>query len=356
MPEEEVTGATATAEEVTATTEGPDSTGSENQNSTEELARIQQQLQEFQEQLKSEAKRRAEAEEQAAGEAAARKQAEELAALEARKYKGLQRETGRKTEEMKLLQAQIANQSVTTSKLEYMEKLLNRMAEQSLSPEDREELKRQMDDEQIRRERDDYKRQLEAAKAPKQTDPTEIWETPQYKIAMFNKYLVNEFGNFDPLRLSTEEWAFGVYSTESEWLSHVRAAIQRRLDSSKKAQETPAIEDIVAKVREQVEAEFKAPLEELRTFKETSNQTIKQLEEQLAEQKRVAEELAKRQKGVDRVAGGNPEGQSSRKASKVLAEMPDESWLYSKDPAKRDAYSAAMNDKSLRDQIIAGIK
>lgn len=346
MPEQdEVTGATEVSEEVTASAEEPGTPGSDSQDSATKMHEFEARLKELEEIRAEEVRARQKAEERAA-------EAERLVQEKDRQYKGLQRETTPKIQELNALKQQLVNQTITASKLDRLEKLVGRLAEQQLSPEEVSELNAKIQQEQERQELEALRKQVQQAQQNRPRPGLQILPAQQ-KRDLKEAYF-REFTDVDPLELTDEEWAAGLYDNAVDWVKAVRPvfehkALAKARAQAQQAQQTP--EALAAKIRKELEEQFKAERAKDAESIEQTKQTIKQLQEELAESKRIAEEASKRSRGMDRSGQSQPESAPrTPKGRQALSEIP-ESWLYGT-PEQRAAYRRAMDDKSLRDRLI----
>lgn len=165
------------------------------------------------------------------------------------------------------------------------------------------------------------------------------------------KFFQQEFPNVNPFDLSFEEWHVNGANTEDEWVALVRAEFEKRSPIIKKAESA----DLSAQIRTEFEARIVAQREEAEKKMAEMSETLRKQKEELDETKRLAQEQLNRIKGMDRSleAVGEPGSTTStKKIANTLASIPDE-MLYSKDPKVREEYSKKLNDKSLRDSLIA---
>lgn len=347
MAKETVTGATVEEPEVTATAEEPTLPESTTQDSTKKLEEVEAQIKEFSEQLQSELKRRQEVEAQLKQESEARTKAEQAKELEERKYKGLQRETNIKADTIKRLESQLVASATTTNQLRNIEKLVAKVAEHTLDPDQVASITREVEQEAKNQELERLRTQV-AQQA--QTSPSNL--DPEYRFALYNKWFRQDFPDVNPFDLSFEEWHVNGADSEPEWVALVRAEFEKRQPSKKKA-ELNATD--VAQVRADIEAQIAAQREESQKQVAAMAETLRKTQEELEETKRLAQEQLNRTKGMDKglESVGEPGTPSSTK--KIIAELAslNDEDLYSKDPKVREAYSKKVNDRGLRDKLIA---
>lgn len=347
MAKETVTGATVEDPEVTAKAEGTESAESTTQDSTKKLEEVEAQIKQFSDQLAAELKRRQEVEAKLTEEAEARKKAEQAKELEERKYKGLQRETNIKADTIKRLEAQIVANAATQNQLKNIEKLVAKVAEHTLDPEQVATITREVEAEARNQELERLRTQVaQQAQSPQNLDP-------QYRFNLYNRWFRQDFPDVNPFDLSFEEWHVNGADTEEEWVALVRTEFEKRQPSNKKAE--PNVTDIAAQVRADIEAQIAAQREESEKRVAAMAETLRKTQEELEETKRLAQEQLNRSKGMDRSleSVGEPgTTTSTKKLITELASLNDED-LYSKDPKVREAYSKRVNSKELRDKLIA---
>lgn len=345
MPKETVTGATDESVETTSTEEST-SSESTTQDSTKKLEEFEARVKEYSEKLEAEIKRRAEIEAKATELEEARKKAEQAKEFEERKYKGLQRETNQKSDEIKRLQAERALQVATQQQLSKIEKLVAKLAENSLDPDAIVKLNAEVESEVQRQELERLRNQVAQAQTatPQNLDP-------QYRYNLYVKFFQADYPNVNPFDLTFEEWHVNGANTEEEWVALVRAEFEKRSPRIK----TPEPTAVMSSVRSELEAQMVAQREEFQKQQAEMQALLAKQKEELDETKRLAQEQLNRSKGMDRsleTIGEPGSSSSTKKIANTLASIPDE-MLYSKDPKVREEYSKKLNDKSLRDSLIA---
>lgn len=352
---DEVTAATPEVEATeSADTETPANGESTQQESATKLEAFERRLREIEEVAKRETEARAEAERRAAAADEARATAERERDLKISEYRGLQSSTTRKMQELSLLQQQLANQELVQGELQYMRKLIDKLAERDLDPEEAAKLRDDLKNEQVRQENEKLRARIAQQEQAAQRANARL--TPQQKIDYKAGYFA-KYADVNPLDLSDAEWHLNDARNAEEWLEMVRqeferrqVAIDRAKASTKPAAAAVSQDDIAEQIRVQTEKQIAAiRQEDAKRFQEATAE-VEALKAELAETKRLAEEAKNRRRGMDRTGSTTSAGPS--KAGKVLAEIPDE-WLYGT-PEQKKAYRAAMDNKSLRAQILKG--
>lgn len=350
MPEETLLGPTVTATEVTPESgEEPVEAGSATQDSSEQLTKLQAELQEATRRWEEEAKARAELTAQIDEEREARVRTEADRDREIKIRQGVQRETTSKLQELAALKQQLANQTITNTELNRIGRLVNTLAKNQLSEEELDKLNSDIKSEAERQELEQLRRDAQArTQGPSQEVPT---LTPEWKDQLYRDY----FSQFtvNPQDLTNEEWHQTDSSGQIDWYNKVRTEFEKRHNAylaAKKVTVAPAsqMSDEVARQF----AELRAARDE--DAKKLTETTVKMEAQQkeLDETKRLAEEQLNRSRGMDRGHESVPEAVIDATSSKkALAKTPPTSWLYGT-PEQKKAYRASMDDKNLRRQIL----
>src|SRR5579859_1781373 len=273
MPEPEVTGVTVADPEITGGEPSgePTETGNQTQDSSEQLRKLEAELQKFTSQLEAEAKAKAELEAdrqrlaaEIEAERKAREEAEKERDREVKVRKGIQSNTTAKLAELAALKNQLANQAITNEKLDRMDKVVTYLAQRDMSPEDVERLNQQIEQERQRQELERYRQQeAEARTQPRQQQAPEL--TPELKEALYRDYF-SEFKNVDPFDLTDEEWHQYDVKGDLDWYHKVRAEFDKRSKAQTAAAKdsTPVstLSDETARRLAELEGQFKAQREE----------------------------------------------------------------------------------------------
>jgi hypothetical protein len=239
-----------------------------------------------------------------------------------------------------------------------MEKLLDKIAEQQLSPEDRDKLREEIKQEQLRQENETLRQESQSRQQQQQFQVPDLRD-PEYRKQVKQAYF-SDFKDVDALDLTlggpNDEWATDS-NDPNDWYMRVRANFARRQqtfeDSQKKAKKEKSSEEIEAKISAKLQEQLDAIQQDSAKKLAELSQTNQQLQSELAEAKRLAEEAANRAKGMDRVDRTQSGGPTTNKVNRLMNDIPED-WLYGTQE-QRDAYRKAMNDKGLRDQIIQGL-
>lgn len=361
MPEPVVTGVTVADPEVTGgeSPEEPTAAGNETQDNSEQLKKLEAELQEFTSRLKAEAEAKAELEAERQKLAAeieaerkAREEAEKERDREIKVRKGIQSNTTQKLAELAALKQQLATQTITNEKLDRMDKVVSYLAQRDMSDEDRERLNQQIEQERQRQELERYRQEAQARTQPRQQTAPEL--TPEYKEALYRDYF-SEFTNVDPLDLEDEEWHQYDAKGDLDWYQKVRQEFEKRSKARTAAAQNTAtassVGDETARRLAELEAQFKTQREE-DTRKLAETQAALDIARKEAEEaKRLAEEQLNRSKGMDRDHTSVGEAQPLPGAKKALSQLPPSSWLYGT-PEQKKAYRDSMDNKDLRRQIL----
>lgn len=341
MPED-ITAATDELAGATATAETPEATGSTEQET--QLAAIQASLTELRAKFDEESAARLIAEARAQDAENKSEVSKREVEKKDREYRGLMSSTTQKMQELKLLQQALANQEITDSKLAKMERLVTELASSSLEPERVQQINRDIDAEQQKRELEKYRAQAAAASQPQARSTM----TKEYKTQLKNAYF-KEFTNVSIDDLSEDEWYGNGASGPEDWKAAVEEIFKQKSQEKRNSERQPVdSKSIAAEIRTAMQDEMAAYREaDLEKQKEAQAQ-IQLLQEELAESRRLSEEAIHRSSGRDR--SGSPGPGTTHKLSTQLADIP-ESWLYGT-PEQRKAYRDALNNPKLRDQII----
>lgn len=346
MAEDVVTEATVETPEVTAVESAgePVDTGSTTQDNSEKLSKLEAELREFADRLEKLSTAKAEADKKALEAEEARKKAEEERDKEIRVRIGHQRESTAKLQELAALKAQLASQTITNEKLNRMEKLVAVMAQSQLQPEEVEKINRDIEQEQQRQELERLRNEVQQRSQPPKQEVREL--TPDYKEQLYRAYF-REF-DVDPLTLTDAEWHQFDSNDDNHWFQQVRAEFQKRHLAKQK---TTSVDEIYSKVKSDLDAQLKQLREEDAKRLAETQAALKLAQEEAAEAKRLAEEQLNRSRGMDRGHESVSEPSIEKRAQEALRRTPPVEWLYGT-PEQKKAYHEAMNNKSLRDQII----
>ena len=361
MTEPVVTGITVADPEVTdgEPSGEPTETGNQIQDNSEQLKKLEAELQEFTSKLEAEAKAKAELEAerqrlaaQFEEEQAARKRAEEERDREVKVRKGIQSSTTQKLAELAALKNQLANQTMTNEKFDRMDKVVSYLAQRDMSPEDIERLNQQIEQERKDQELQRYRQEAEARSQPRQQTVPEL--TPEYKEALYRDYF-SEFTTVDPQDLEDKEWHQHDVTSDLDWYQKVRAEFDKRSKAQtvtvKNSTSAPSVSDEVAQKLAELEQQFKTQREEDAKRLAETQAALETAQKEAEEAKRLQEEQLNRSKGMDREHTSVSEPMPLPGAKKALSQLPPSSWLYGT-PDQRKAYRDAMDNKDLRRQIL----
>jgi hypothetical protein len=354
MPKnKEVTEATDFEQQVTAQSAGEASESEEpTQDSSERLAKLEEDLRAFAEKVEQETKARAAAEASAAEAERKRREAEEERDRQVKIRIGHQRETGPKLQELAELKKRQEQQNEITERMSRLEGLLEAMASNSLDPEALERAKAKIAqaerDRELARLRQEVQQRSQSAQQQVAPELTPAWKK-QLKDEYFPEFDV------DPLELTDREWHQYDSRDGEHWKEQVRAEFERR-HNAKRAALTQANKeaDLQSVIAAQVADAVKAQREEDAKRLAETKAELEELRKAHEETKRLAEERLNRQGGMDRdhQATASPMTPPEKTLQRDLAKLNPEA-LYSSDPAERAAYlKARENDKALRDRIL----
>lgn len=347
MAQDGVTGATETVEEVTAeSAEEPTVTGSEIQDNSEKLDKLEAELRAFADKIASLTEENVQATKKAIAAEEARKKAEEERDREIKVRVGHQRESTAKLQELAALKAQLANQTITQQKLNRMEKMVAEMASRQLDPSEVEKINRDIEQEQQRQELEQLRKEVQSRSEVQQAPEL----TRDYKNQLYRAY----FSEFDvnPHSLSEEEWHQYDSNDQAHWYQQVRAEFAKHQAAKAALAKAESADEIYAKVKADMEATLKVLREEDATKLAETQAALKAAQTEAAEAKRLAEEQLNRSRGMDRDHESVSEPSVEKKAQDALRRTPPVEWLYGT-PEQKKAYHEAMNNKSLRNEILS---
>lgn len=348
MPENVVTEATETTPEVTAEESAGEQVVAESttQDNKEKLSKLEAELREFAEKYASLMETSSSVEKKLKEAEEARKRAEEERDKEIKVRIGHQRESTAKLQELAALKQQLANQTITNDKLNRMEKLVEYLAKNQMSPEDVEKINQAIEQEQQRQELERLRNEVQNRSQVQKAAP-EL--TPEWKEQLKRSYF-SEF-DVDPQSLTDYEWHQYDARDEDHWKQLVRAEFEKRHLAKASQQKAASIEEIYSKVKADLAAELKVQREEDAKKLAETQAALKVAQEEAAEAKRLAEEQLNRSRGMDRGHESVSEPSIEKKAQEALRRTPPVEWLYGT-PEQKKAYHDAMNNKSLRNDII----